>query len=115
MSEPAEAGQRARSASWSALGDDALRAGLLGLLAATYAALVFLGVVLVATAIFAIVYLFWPRTGIVTSRLRYRLHYEHPERDPVPDFDRPDLQAMDQPQGSRDGQSTLGSGEDAGP
>jgi manganese/iron transport system permease protein len=42
-------------------------------------------VVLVATSIFAIVYLFWPRIGIVTSRLRYRLHYEHPERDPVPD------------------------------
>jgi ABC-type Mn2+/Zn2+ transport system permease subunit len=47
-------------------------------------------VVLVATSIFAIVYLFWPRTGVVTSRLRYRLHYEHPERDPAPSFENAD-------------------------
>jgi ABC-type Mn2+/Zn2+ transport system permease subunit len=40
-------------------------------------------VVLVATGIFAVAYLFAPRTGIVTTRLRYRLHYAHPERDVV--------------------------------
>ena len=39
-------------------------------------------VVLVATGIFGVVYLFWPRTGVITTRLRYRLHFEHPERDP---------------------------------
>ncbi|MDP9368461.1 MAG: metal ABC transporter permease, partial [Chloroflexota bacterium] len=38
-------------------------------------------VVLVATALFAIAYLFAPGTGIVTVRLARRLHYAHPERD----------------------------------
>ncbi len=38
-------------------------------------------VVLVATALFAIAYLFAPGTGVVTVRLARRLHYAHPERD----------------------------------
>jgi ABC-type Mn2+/Zn2+ transport system permease subunit len=42
-------------------------------------------VVLVATGLFGVVYLFWPRTGVITTRLRHRFHYEHPERDPVVD------------------------------
>lgn len=41
-------------------------------------------VVLVATAIFAVVYLFAPGTGVVTVRLGRRLHYAHPERDAFP-------------------------------
>jgi len=39
------------------------------------------GVVLVATVIFFIAYLFAPRTGIITSRITYRLHRSHPEHD----------------------------------
>lgn len=38
-------------------------------------------VVLVATACFLVVYLFVPRTGIVTSRVARRLHHGHPEHD----------------------------------
>jgi len=38
-------------------------------------------VVLVATGIFAIVFLFAPRTGVVTVAISRRLHYAHPERD----------------------------------
>jgi ABC-type Mn2+/Zn2+ transport system permease subunit len=38
-------------------------------------------VVLVATAIFTVVYLFAPRSGIITVAIRRRLHYPHPERD----------------------------------
>jgi manganese/iron transport system permease protein len=38
-------------------------------------------VVLVATGVFLLVYLFAPRAGIVTVRLRRRLHFAHPERD----------------------------------
>lgn len=38
-------------------------------------------IVLVATAIFIIVFLFAPRTGAITSRVARRLHYAHPERD----------------------------------
>jgi ABC-type Mn2+/Zn2+ transport system permease subunit len=38
-------------------------------------------VVLVATAFFAIVFLFSPATGIVTVAVRRRLHFGHPERD----------------------------------
>ncbi|MGC4106546.1 MAG: metal ABC transporter permease [Thermomicrobiales bacterium] len=39
------------------------------------------GVVLVATAVFFVAYLFAPRTGIITSRIAYRMHRDHPERD----------------------------------
>jgi ABC-type Mn2+/Zn2+ transport system permease subunit len=38
-------------------------------------------VVLVSTALFGIVFLFAPRTGTITSRVRRRLHHPHPERD----------------------------------
>ena len=38
-------------------------------------------VVLVATALFGVAYLFAPRTGVVTTRLARRLHFGHPERD----------------------------------
>ena len=38
-------------------------------------------VVLVATALFALAFLFAPRTGAVTARLARRLHFPHPERD----------------------------------
>jgi len=38
-------------------------------------------VVLVATAIFLTVFLFAPRTGAITVRLRRKLHFSHPERD----------------------------------
>ena len=38
-------------------------------------------IVLVATSIFILVFLFAPRTGVVTTRIARRLHYHHPERD----------------------------------
>ena len=38
-------------------------------------------VVLVATAVFGLTFLFAPRTGVVTSRVARRLHHGHPERD----------------------------------
>ena len=42
-------------------------------------------VVLVATGLFALVYLFAPASGIVTVAIRRRLHYHHPERDAFPE------------------------------
>jgi len=38
-------------------------------------------VVLVTVGVFGLVYLFAPRTGVVSSRLARRVHYGHPERD----------------------------------
>lgn len=38
-------------------------------------------VVLVTTALFGLVFLFAPRTGVITARVARRLHYGHPERD----------------------------------
>jgi ABC-type Mn2+/Zn2+ transport system permease subunit len=38
-------------------------------------------VVLVATGFFAIVFLFSPKAGVVTTAVRRRLHFPHPERD----------------------------------
>jgi hypothetical protein len=38
-------------------------------------------IILMATAIFLVVFLFAPRTGVITSRIARRLHFEHPERD----------------------------------
>lgn len=38
-------------------------------------------VVLTATAVFGIVFLFAPRTGMITTRVRQRIHYAHPEDD----------------------------------
>ncbi len=48
------------------------------------------GVVLVATAVFLLVFLFAPRTGAVTSRVARRLHHPHPERDRFPQPVSPD-------------------------
>lgn len=42
-------------------------------------------VVLVATAVFMLVFLLAPRTGAVTSQVARRLHHPHPERDRFPD------------------------------
>lgn len=42
-------------------------------------------IVLVATAIFIVVFLFAPRTGAITARVVRRLHFEHPERDQFAD------------------------------
>jgi ABC-type Mn2+/Zn2+ transport system permease subunit len=42
-------------------------------------------IVLVATAIFIVVFLFAPRTGAITAPLRRRLHFPHPEQDRFPD------------------------------
>jgi len=39
------------------------------------------GVVLVATSVFLLTFLFAPRTGTITSRIQRRLHHPHPERD----------------------------------
>lgn len=38
-------------------------------------------VVLTATVVFGIVFLFAPRTGAIVTRLRHRLHHAHPEAD----------------------------------
>jgi manganese/iron transport system permease protein len=38
-------------------------------------------IVLVATTIFLAVFLFAPRTGVITARVARRLHFAHPERD----------------------------------
>jgi manganese/iron transport system permease protein len=39
------------------------------------------GVVLVATGVFVLVFLFAPSSGAITSRVQRRLHHGHPERD----------------------------------
>ncbi len=41
-------------------------------------------VVLTATMIFGLVFLFAPRTGAVSTRVRRRLHHPHPEQDRFP-------------------------------
>ncbi|MGH2535055.1 MAG: metal ABC transporter permease [Thermomicrobiales bacterium] len=46
-------------------------------------------VVLVATGLFVIAFLFAPRTGIATVAVRRRLHFPHPERDIFRDEDTP--------------------------
>jgi manganese/iron transport system permease protein len=45
-------------------------------------------IILVATAIFLVVFLFAPRTGIFTTRVARRLHFGHPERDQFLDLER---------------------------
>jgi ABC-type Mn2+/Zn2+ transport system permease subunit len=42
-------------------------------------------IVLVATAIFIVVFLFAPRTGAITTRVTRKLHFGHPERDQFSD------------------------------
>ena len=44
-------------------------------------------IILMATAIFLVVFLFAPRTGVITSRIVRRLHFEHPERDQFLDLE----------------------------
>lgn len=49
-------------------------------------------VVLTATVVFGIVFLFAPRTGAIVTRVRHRIHHAHPEDDVdvvVPDNPRP--------------------------
>lgn len=46
-------------------------------------------VVLVATALFALTFLFNPKSGAITARLRQRLHYPHPERDTFHEIGKP--------------------------
>jgi ABC-type Mn2+/Zn2+ transport system permease subunit len=41
-------------------------------------------VVLVATGLFLLMFLFSPRTGVITVAIRRRLHFPHPERDQFP-------------------------------
>jgi manganese/iron transport system permease protein len=50
-------------------------------------------VVLVATAVFGTVFLFAPRSGLITSHVRQRLHHPHPETDHFPN----DVTITDQP------------------
>lgn len=38
-------------------------------------------VVLTATVVFAMVFLFAPRTGVIITRIRHRIHHAHPEDD----------------------------------
>ncbi len=45
-------------------------------------------IVLVATALFIVVFLFAPRTGAITARVVRRLHFGHPERDQFATEDR---------------------------
>jgi ABC-type Mn2+/Zn2+ transport system permease subunit len=45
-------------------------------------------IILMATAIFLVVFLFAPKTGVVTSRVARRLHFEHPERDQFIELER---------------------------
>ena len=65
--------------------------GVAGLYVSYYAGIASgASVVLVATGVFALAFLFAPRTGAVTTRLARRLHFAHPERDvfaadPVPE------------------------------
>jgi len=46
-------------------------------------------VVLVATGVFGVAFLFAPRTGVVSVRIARRLHFGHPERDAFPGDERP--------------------------
>jgi manganese/iron transport system permease protein len=57
-------------------------------------------IILTATAIFLVVFLFAPRTGIITTRVARRLHFEHPERDQFIEFER-ELEEEAEAAGSR--------------
>jgi ABC-type Mn2+/Zn2+ transport system permease subunit len=60
--------------------------GVIGLYASYHLAIASgASVVLVATGLFALVYLFAPTSGLVTVAIRRRLHYHHPERDAFPE------------------------------
>ncbi|MBA2518966.1 MAG: metal ABC transporter permease [Chloroflexia bacterium] len=65
-------------------------AGIAGLFISFYAGVSSgASVVLVATALFGLVFLFAPKNGVITARVRHRLHYPHPERDVYDDADNP--------------------------
>jgi ABC-type Mn2+/Zn2+ transport system permease subunit len=60
--------------------------GVIGLYASYHLAIASgASVVLVATGLFALVYLFSPVSGLITVAIRRRLHYHHPERDAFPE------------------------------
>jgi len=60
--------------------------GVAGLYVSYYAGIASgASVVLVATGLFGLVYLFAPQNGIITSRLSRALHFSHPERDQFAD------------------------------
>lgn len=61
-------------------------------------------VVLVATGVFALAFLFAPKSGVVTAWLRFQLHYGHPERDdPFSD----EVAGMTEGSRQRDGSESL--------
>lgn len=60
--------------------------GVVGLYASYHLAIASgASVVLVATGLFLLVFLFSPISGVVTLAVRRRLHYPHPERDVFPE------------------------------
>jgi len=60
--------------------------GVIGLYASYHLAIASgASVVLVATAIFTIVYLFAPKSGVITVAIKRKRHYPHPEHDIFPD------------------------------
>jgi ABC-type Mn2+/Zn2+ transport system permease subunit len=62
--------------------------GIVGLYASYHLAIASgASVVLVATGLFTLVYLFSPISGVVTLAIRRWLHYPHPERDTFPEDD----------------------------
>jgi manganese/iron transport system permease protein len=64
--------------------------GIVGLFVSYYAVVSSgASVVLVATAIFGLVFLFGPRHGLITTRLRHRFHFPHPEHDDFATADGP--------------------------
>jgi manganese/iron transport system permease protein len=55
-------------------------------------------IILTATVVFLVVFLFAPRTGFITTRVARRLHFEHPERD---QFTELELELEEEAAGSR--------------
>jgi len=65
---------------WSAL--IGAFSGVLGLTISYHASIASgASVVLVATGLFILAFLFSPKAGLVTTTIRRKLHYSHPERD----------------------------------
>jgi ABC-type Mn2+/Zn2+ transport system permease subunit len=65
---------------WSAL--IGAFSGVLGLTISYHASIASgASVVLVATGLFIVAFLFSPKAGLITTSIRRRLHYAHPERD----------------------------------
>jgi ABC-type Mn2+/Zn2+ transport system permease subunit len=77
---------------WSAL--IGAFSGVLGLTISYHASIASgASVVLVATGLFILAFLFSPKAGLITTTIRRKLHYSHPERDrfeePVSDIEDP--------------------------